>query len=259
MKPAPESYVGPALAPRLFSFARGRRTIAALIAMFGIAGLGAISITFIPAPAAGGGGGQEFFQDFATDTTGSWTTVSGSAATWNSGTENVTISPNSQWIYNTATDTITQAASARLDNAFLGYQGIVLRADKNASNPAYALRTNIGDSMTLRTINGNTGVTDIYSWARTLNSGDYIGLTVSGTGSSTVFTLFDFGFTDPGGLPDDVSWTAAADAYVVVNSGNWASAPSTYADSGKYTGFYSGGGSGDPVDNFRAGDWDGSH
>jgi len=209
---------------------------------------------------SGGGAPASFGDDFSTNPSSRWNNVAGSALSWNSGPANVTVPITSLNVFtDTQFATTDQWAYCTISFDAGGLQhdeftGLVLRSN-NDTGDAYAFRNDDGD-MRLRSINGASGVNDIYTWARTLTDDDYIGFTVTGTGNSTEFVLYDFGVTPPSGGPDETSWATAADSSVTVNSGNWIDNTEP-ANTGTYAAMYNGTATASTTDHddFNAGDW----
>ena len=211
----------------------------------------------IPAPP---GGLVSFFDDFTSDTSADWNTVAGTDFTYNSGISTITVSASSQYAYTpTQASTQNQFVSGRIDfnpanPSTDEYSGYGLRGS-NDTGPAYMLR-NANGNLVLRGVNGASGVGDIYTSSITLTDGDYLGLTVSGSGTSTIFHIFCFGATDP--ALDETSTiadmkTAAGTNWVKVDSANWTT-PTEYA-SGDYILTYNGSSGAPDHTNIRGGDY----
>jgi len=150
------------------------------------------------------------------------------------------------------TCTVTQWMMAKFDYDTNSYAGFYFRSENNESAGAYGLRweQNGGKFMWRHcggAANSNTAedCTDIGAgWTRALDDNDYVGVTVAGTGTDTVVTIYDLGTS---AVPY-ANWAASADSSQALTDD-----PGQEANVGKYVGFYNGASVDVYFDNFTAG------
>jgi hypothetical protein len=172
-------------------------------------------------------------------------------------TGNVAVFDNSEdiWIYNTnAVTSIKQWAMIELDDINTGdYIGVVLRAeDTSASNNSYVIVYSQANTQVewWQMVDGvYTALVTASVWDVTFNDGDYLGVSIEGTGSNTVVRLWKA--PDLESLDCPQNW-GSIDYTFEDDPGNKA------ADSGLYTGVYGYDAGADTTsngDNFYSGDW----
>lgn len=183
-----------------------------------------------------------------------WTTLSGSdssidttndAFDFASGSGSVTI-----WEYQQL-DSINQWVCVTTETAVF-YKGVYLRSTNNSSEYAYGVRNESGNTIA-RYCTGHS-CTDIGTATSQLfaaNDGDTSCVAVSGTGTDTIFELWDFGGTPPtypaAGVDPQTIW-GAPDATITDD-------PGQEANTGLYVGEYNGGSLGGSDSEFHAGSW----
>lgn len=204
------------------------------------------------------GDGCSISDDFSSDPATDWTKL-GDGTTWNwdSGNENVDIA-GAVAIYDTCeTSTVSQWVAAQNVTAS-GPAGVYFRSQNNELTYAYAVRWDNIWRFRYCGVNDAESCSDIaVSAAYSLDAGDYFGVEISGTGTSTLVKVYDFG---GGGVPARVSWGTCVYGVYGTSIGspscsveNDQADPGQVANTGKYVGLYSGGAS-ETFDDFSAGD-----
>jgi hypothetical protein len=210
----------------------------AILLLFAAASFSHMNLTIL----LGGGGGADrcdttppFSDDFSTDQ------VDGSPQCWteddavwsvsagvlsNSGAES-----NAVIRYSTETSTVTQYVKAAVVN-YVDQEGLYFRVD-GATGCGYVLTyKTTGDDLLWQRFNND-------DWAATIETidaggaisdGDSLGITVQGTGISTIVSVWDNPTND---APTDVdNWDSGSDTADFIFTAN----PATACDAGKYVG-----------------------
>jgi len=216
---------------------------------------------------AGGEAGVNFYDDFGTDPLGTrWVNLSGSGENYDDVNDNWDFTLSSAYLYDTQTTTTNQwAIVERVTTVGEGYPGIYFRSTNNASECAYVVRAVGITGFIWRDCKGHS-CDDISSlWSRVIAYGDYFGITVEGTGDSTIVTVYDFGATTPDSCasaaacdPDTLTWDdydEAKNAFTDNPGQAGGDCDSELADTGKYMGLYFGSNNDSTFDDFFFGDW----